>query len=637
MTGAPETHRLDGNIEKTRLKVKPDVDIWSLGCVMSEVCVWFNDGWNKLVEYRSRRSEEMLQKTGTRQDCFHVDSALLETVNDIHEATIDSVRRSDRVTPKVIELIGDMLQVDHARPNIKYLYDKSRRIIQHHGSSNHQGTGALIIPDRSVRSFRNGQQSRKLPPSLPPHLHQNHSDPFSQHQTSRPTTHPGFQTNLPFVGGTAEMPDPFQASGTSPHGDFADVNPFPPFGQSYHPVAHPHVNASHGGPSTTNFSRHSELHQQVGEVSTWGQSLPEKLSQSGQRSPHTDRLSTYMDEDRRELYPPRRRQTRNFPLNNDHPSLSDAEEGNPLGISIAVDRSTNWRSNGLEAADVLERGATSELQSAPVPKHSPAWKHHPELSVKEALEIKRLKEKGISRAFPHEELLSTLKARDHVSSSPGSIWLCANFAQAFLVDNAESMAQYRPEVNEVLELLSYMVLPFDPDGLDLYITTYPKKLKPRTNFNMLRELDKRPAKGMPDFRERFAAITSAYQNRFGKKDRIGRAFHRSTTPEVGPRRLSLYVLTDAVWQPNTTLITEVKTLVEELKKHNLTNKQIGIQFIRFGHDGTGGRRLAKLDSGLSLGLYVLYPEGSIRTEVPPPFRFTRKTTLTSRSPTAITS
>lgn len=161
------------------------------------------------------------------------------------------------------------------------------------------------------------------------------------------------------------------------------------------------------------------------------------------------------------------------------------------------------------------------------------------------------------------------------------------------------MIEHRPQLREVLELISYMVGPFDPDGLDLYFTTCPRKFRPKNNHKMLQELDNNPARGTPDMREKFANILEDYQSEFGKKSTWKSIWHPA---RKHPRKLSLYVLTNGVWQPGTTLVREIETLVELLLHHKLTNKQIGIQFIRFGHDPTGITRLKKLDSGLGLKL-----------------------------------
>lgn len=164
------------------------------------------------------------------------------------------------------------------------------------------------------------------------------------------------------------------------------------------------------------------------------------------------------------------------------------------------------------------------------------------------------------------------------------------------------MEVYRPQVRKVLELLSYMLGPTDPDGLDMYFTTHPKKLKPGNSYAMLTEFDKRHATRFSDIRQRFANILEDYQKRFGKRNVFSRLRHPNSTPSKGPRKYTLYVLTDGAWHQSVTLTDEMRTLVKHLTDHNIPNKHIGIQFIRFGNDPQGIRRLKRLDSKRRLGV-----------------------------------
>lgn len=128
--GAPETYRANAKIEKSRLKVRQDVDIWSIGCVYSEVATWVDQGWNKVVEYRRRRLEEMKERTNQSVDSFHDGFAVLGAVKQIHSDIVRNHRPNDFVTPKVVEkLVNEMLLVRSARPDARYLYDMSRRIV----------------------------------------------------------------------------------------------------------------------------------------------------------------------------------------------------------------------------------------------------------------------------------------------------------------------------------------------------------------------------------------------------------------------------------------------------------------------------------------------------------------------------
>ena len=181
------------------------------------------------------------------------------------------------------------------------------------------------------------------------------------------------------------------------------------------------------------------------------------------------------------------------------------------------------------------------------------------------------------------------------------------------------MSTHRNEVKMVLELLWAMVARHDPDGAELYITTDMKALKPKTDYRMLQELDKRPAKDAPDMSHCFAQIIEKYQNQFGTRNITSKLRHWKATPAKGPRKLSLYVLTDAVWQMRTDLRQVIRTLVDHLIQHKLTNKQIGIQFIRFGNDDRGIKRLEQLDWGLGLDLYVL----CVHLQPPPHSKNTR--------------
>ena len=168
------------------------------------------------------------------------------------------------------------------------------------------------------------------------------------------------------------------------------------------------------------------------------------------------------------------------------------------------------------------------------------------------------------------------------------------------------MAPHRMKVRGVIELLSSLTAPYDPNGLDLYFSTETAKLRPNSPEEFLKQLQDRPAKGLPDFRHRFATIIENYQSKFGKRNTFSRLRHPNSTPSKGPRPLSLYVLTDGIWDRDCNLVTEIKALVALLLEHHLPNKHVGIQFIRFGNDAVAKERLKHLDAGLGLGLYVIF-------------------------------
>ena len=169
------------------------------------------------------------------------------------------------------------------------------------------------------------------------------------------------------------------------------------------------------------------------------------------------------------------------------------------------------------------------------------------------------------------------------------------------------MFQYREEVSHVLEVLSYITSPSDPNGLDLWFTTMAKRQKPKTNAEMLSIFRKVMPEDYSDMKLRFGNIISDYYKSFGKTHRLRSLVDRSQ-PLKGPRKLSLYVLTDGVWQGKTDLKPIITDLVGEIQKHELVHNQVGIQFIRFGNDTREQGRLEELDQNFKeeVGLYV-YP------------------------------
>ena len=75
---------------------------------------------------------------------------------------------------------------------------------------------------------------------------------------------------------------------------------------------------------------------------------------------------------------------------------------------------------------------------------------------------------------------------------------------------------------------------------------------------------------MPDMGSCLAKILDEYQEKLGKLRLVGKIKHPKTTPLVVYRKLSLYVLTDGIWQPNVNLVQEIQTLVEYLADRKLT-------------------------------------------------------------------
>lgn len=64
-----------------------------------------------------------------------------------------------------------------------------------------------------------------------------------------------------------------------------------------------------------------------------------------------------------------------------------------------------------------------------------------------------------------------------------------------------------------------------------------------------------------------------------------------------PRPLSIYILTDGVWQPEGEPDQLIKDVASVLASNQVPQTHVGIQFIRFGEDEACRARLERLDRG----------------------------------------
>ena len=129
--GAPEAHRIH-KFSSLPLTVKQNVDIWSLGCVYSEVAVWIAHGWKKVEEYQLQRQREVAQKLSPEDgDLFHDGENPLEAVKTSHRNFKLSRRVDDFITEKVLDLIDSEMLIKHEyRRNAMQLSGTAQVIIR---------------------------------------------------------------------------------------------------------------------------------------------------------------------------------------------------------------------------------------------------------------------------------------------------------------------------------------------------------------------------------------------------------------------------------------------------------------------------------------------------------------------------
>jgi hypothetical protein len=166
--GAPECYRADDWGEQSDIKVKQNVDIWSLGCVYSEAVRWVAGGYNGLREYRAeRKAETDLIRHFRDGDCFHNGEKALKAVHKSHKKTRDSLCWQDHITGPVIDImIKEMLDVSAGRPTAMQVWLKSQRILDE--AQEILDGGGDISPRIRELSYPPRQPDPPLPPHLPP-------------------------------------------------------------------------------------------------------------------------------------------------------------------------------------------------------------------------------------------------------------------------------------------------------------------------------------------------------------------------------------------------------------------------------------------------------------------------------------
>lgn len=130
-SGAPETFRSHVETESSPLQVSKAVDMWSIGCVFSEVAVWAHYGWKRVDEYRRQRSAEIEAKgDAVGEHSFHFDGDLLDAVNNIHQDMLERTTVNHMITRCVLDhLVINLLQHE-SRPYAKLVFEGSKRLVK---------------------------------------------------------------------------------------------------------------------------------------------------------------------------------------------------------------------------------------------------------------------------------------------------------------------------------------------------------------------------------------------------------------------------------------------------------------------------------------------------------------------------
>ena len=167
------------------------------------------------------------------------------------------------------------------------------------------------------------------------------------------------------------------------------------------------------------------------------------------------------------------------------------------------------------------------------------------------------------------------------------------------MDDAESMLDHWNQLKALYKDLVYMIKKkkLDPNGSRLRFISSDYTIEKMNTTQMVEKVtfQKPKIRGMTDFAKRIENVLLNYLNKLEKDN--------STRP------ITIYVLTNGVWEtswasksdkdhPLERSATAVANAVQRLDKLHAPDTQVGIQFIRFGNDRNGKRRLAYLDAKL---------------------------------------
>ena len=388
---APEARRWDEKLQKCNLRIKQNVDIWSLSCVFSEVATWVNKGWSQLAEYRNRRIQEMEEMNHKREDGFHDGIKVLKTVEQSHRDIIDTCRaNNDPITPEVVNhIVGDMLLFDEkARSEASPMYWKSRRII---GAANaklgHAQSPALAAThDLHPRSINANGPLLKDPPNLPPDHHRHgsggrvfggssHAYPDSHHETYE------------------------QGSSTTAH--LTPLRPVP--GQSGYSRGRSRGRAS----SYDHYNQRPEAHTILSDINN---------NQTGRVADDNEPSGDLGEVNHRAAS----NKALRGPNSHDHSShalshsTSNADREDPSWGNASRDTPYSVPSKSREDTSSADLAMNQTLNMSDgdlaAPENRKPAKQLPEMSVNEGIVLKKQRVQ-----FPRQDLFTELHARDHVS------------------------------------------------------------------------------------------------------------------------------------------------------------------------------------------------------------------------------
>ena len=158
------------------------------------------------------------------------------------------------------------------------------------------------------------------------------------------------------------------------------------------------------------------------------------------------------------------------------------------------------------------------------------------------------------------------------------------------------MKQQWDNVIDLFSVFAWHTKSLDSNGLEMYFTVSPREETFKDTTSAVRLLKSMSQKVPSNIDLSLGQILRKYQADLERQnERKSKNSFWSRDKDVKP--LSLYVFTDGAWE-GCDAIEPIEAMIEKQIDLKLPRTQIGIQFIRFGDDAEGIRKLKYLDSGL---------------------------------------
>lgn len=151
------------------------------------------------------------------------------------------------------------------------------------------------------------------------------------------------------------------------------------------------------------------------------------------------------------------------------------------------------------------------------------------------------------------------------------------------------MFPYWPDVVDLLRVTLEIVNRDDCQKIKLYFTTTDGPSPQRKTESLVNEVGRKMPEGYSDMKQRLGQILDDYRT----SDVSRKKSFWLTKPS---RPFTLYIFTNGMWKDNIDVHKPIENIVKHLEEQKKSHRTVGIQFIRFGDDPEGSKRLDNLDN-----------------------------------------